>query len=201
MRWMPRLRLLLARRPWIYWLTVAVLAATVAAAVASSAADLDRQRNAWGQTVTVFVANTALAPGDPIGGALSATKVPLAMIPDSALRDQPDPGATALQHIAPGEIVVGIDVAAGDGPTALLPPGWMAITIDAGEPDVFRLGDHVAVLAGGAIVAADGVVVRLVAAGVVVGVSAEVGAAVADAAVQHTAVVAISASPSPRSPG
>jgi hypothetical protein len=193
MRWMPRLRLLLARRPWIYWLGVALLAAVVTLGVASSSAELDRQRAAWGRTTTVYTATRAINVGDALAGAVTAVDLPVAMIPETAVRDLPG-SAVAVQRLAPGEVVVEVDIAHGDGPGSLLPAGWLAVAIDAADNAMFGLGDPVSVLAAGSVIAPDGLVVDLGDTGLVVGVPADVAAAVADAAIQRTAVVALSAS-------
>jgi hypothetical protein len=192
MRWMPRLRLLLARRPWIYWLGVALLAAIVTLGVASSSAELDRQRAAWGRTATVYTATRAIAVGDGLADAVIAVDLPVAMIPETAVRDLPG-SAVAVQRVAPGEVLVDSDIARGDGPGSLLPAGWLAVTIDA-DNAIFGLGDPVSVLAAGSVIAPNGLVVGRGDSGLVVGVPADVAAAVADAAIQRTAVVALSAS-------
>ena len=51
-----RARLVLARRPWIYWLIVAVLAAMIALVVRGRVVELDEARRSRGDTRRVLVA-------------------------------------------------------------------------------------------------------------------------------------------------
>ena len=62
-----RLRHVLARRPWLYWTGVALLAIGVGAVVASAAATVDEARRAWGEPRSVVVATVDLEPGDALG--------------------------------------------------------------------------------------------------------------------------------------
>ncbi|MEO7397730.1 MAG: hypothetical protein ABIW84_04125, partial [Ilumatobacteraceae bacterium] len=59
-----RLRMLLARRPFIYWLFVAVLAFAIALPVASAVEDVQLERASWGEVATVYVATAPIEPGD-----------------------------------------------------------------------------------------------------------------------------------------
>ena len=63
-----RLRRVLARRPWLYWTGVLLLALGVAATVASATATVDEARRAWGDTRRVVVATDDLVPGDLLAG-------------------------------------------------------------------------------------------------------------------------------------
>ena len=63
---LPRLRLALARRPWLYWLLVCVCGATVWLGLAAAHTRADRARTQWGTTRSVWVARTAIAAGDPL---------------------------------------------------------------------------------------------------------------------------------------
>ena len=196
MRLFPRLRLLLARRPWIYWSAVALLATVIGASAASSVAGVDRQRRSWGTTAQVVVASAPLTPGMALNPLVRMTAMPIAMVPVSALRALPS-RAIALQRIAAGEIVVAEDISLGAGPAALLPQGWLAITIDTTNTDLFALGDHTVVFAFGQVVADSAVVVSVGERFVVIGVAKEVAPRVADAANQQLAILALSASPPP----
>ncbi len=55
-------RLVLARRPWLYWAIVTVLAAGLAVAVHEQSTALDAARDEWRATRTVLVAERALRP-------------------------------------------------------------------------------------------------------------------------------------------
>ncbi len=57
-------RYVLARRPWLYWLGVAILAGGCGLVVADAAAGVDGARRSWGETRAVVVATADLAPGD-----------------------------------------------------------------------------------------------------------------------------------------
>lgn len=191
MRWMPRLRMLLARRPWIYWLFVVAVAAGVALSVTAALAEVRRERDSWGETVTVFVSTEAISIGDPIAASVETREVPRAMAPAEAMQTMPD-AATAVQRISPGEIIVGVDIVAGRGPLALLPEGWLAIFVDVSVSETFSVGDSAAVLAGGDTVAPHAIVVGVLADGVVVGVPADVAPIVANSVNQRLAVIALS---------
>ncbi|CAB4867647.1 unannotated protein [freshwater metagenome] len=194
MRWIPRLRMLLARRPWLYWLLVALMGLGVATQVHASVAAAQRARDHWGSTVTVLIADRRIAAGDPLIAAVTHHQLPTAMVPASAVAELPH-DATARQVIAQGEVVVGNDIVADSGPAAVLPPRWLAVAIDDQNTAMFAVGDHVSVLAGGRTISAEAMVVALLEHGVAVGVPAESAPAVADAASQRLAVVALSASP------
>lgn len=196
MRLFPRLRLLLARRPWMYWSAVCVLALLIGASAASTLAGVDTQRRSWGQTAQVVVANAPITTGMALNPLVRTTAMPIAMVPASAVRELP-PGAIALQRIAAGEIVVTGDISLAGGPAALLPVGWLAITVETPDTGLFQLGDHLVVFAFGQVVADSAVVVSVGENIVMIGVANEVAPRVADAANQHLAILALSASPPP----
>lgn len=195
MRWMPRIRILLARRPLLYWLVVCAVALAVAMAVHGAVARAEQQRNSWGVVVSVVVAQRQVAPGESLTGAVSTRKIPQALVPVTAVRSLPGQ-ALARQRIAAGEVLVGLDIAPDSGPLTLLPLGWLAIGIDETNADRFHIGDSAALLAGGAIIAPAAVVVQVLDGSVVVGVPSAAAGAVADAANQHLVTIALSANPS-----
>ncbi len=176
-----RLRHVLARRPWLYWCAVAVLAAGIAVVAASAVAGVDDARRAWGATRSVVVAVADLAPGDALTGRTELRAHPAPMVPPSALAEIP-PGAIARQRIAAGEVLVELDVAAGHLPVALVPPGWRGVPVAEPVPSGAVVGDHVVAASGGAIVADDGVIVGRAESTVVVAVPAADAPAVAAAA-------------------
>ena len=104
------------------------------------------------------------------------------MVPAGAVSDLPST-ATARQRIAAGEIVMAHDVAADRRPAALIPDGWHAVPVAERVPSGAAIGDEVTAASGGVVLAGDGVVVGLLAEGVLVAVPADVAAQVA-----HTAV-------------
>ncbi len=153
-----RLRRALARRPWLYWAGVLLLAGTVALVVASAAASVDAARRTWGETRPVLVAAVDLAPGDPLDGATDVRPFPRPMTPAAALTAVP-PGAVARQHVSAGEVVVGTDVARSTAPQALIPPGWSAVAVAEAVPTGVLTGDAVTAVADGVVLAEEGVVV------------------------------------------
>ncbi len=197
MRWISRLRMLLGYRPWLYWICVGAIALTVAAAIEGSQATAHRTRDRWGTASAVLVASRAIAPGERLDGAVVRRSRPSAMVPTTALELLPT-GATARQYIAAGEMVTRVDIAAATGPLALLPQGWLAIAISDQHPELFSVGDTAAVLSSGEILSDRAVVVGTADNVILVGVPTTSAAAVANAANQHLAMVALSASHTPQ---
>jgi hypothetical protein len=174
------LRHVLARRPWLYWLAVLLLAGIAGLVVAAAAARVDAARRSWGVTRPVVVAVVDVAPGDDLGKLTDVRSRPAPMVPTDAVSEVPAE-ATARQRIAAGEIVMAHDVAAGSGPQALIPDGWRAVPVAERVPSGAAVGDEVAVASGGIVVADDGIVVAALAEGVLVAVPADVAAQVAQA--------------------
>ena len=196
--WPSRLRLLLARRPWIYWLVVAALTAGVVNAVIRASMRIENERAMWGATITIVVASREVAPGEFLATAILRRDYPVAMVPATAVDAADVPAdAVALQRISAGEVLVAADLTRGSGPAALLPNGWLAVRVTT-SPAPFAVSDSVAVLADGQLIAPDAVIVAVEPDGVLVGVPLPDAAAVADAAIRGSAAVALSASPRPR---
>jgi hypothetical protein len=177
-----RLRHVLARRPWLYWLAVLALAGAAGLVVADAAAGVDEARRSWGTTRQVVVTTTGIAPGEPLSGRVAVRSVPEPIIPPDALEDVA-PTAVARQHLAAGEMVMAHDVAATGGPQSLIPDGWRAVAVAELVPTGAAPGDAVSVASGGILVTDDGLVVGELAEGVLVAVPADVAAPVAHAAV------------------
>jgi SAF domain len=175
-----RVRHVLARRPWLYWLGVLVLAAIAGLVVADAAARVDAARRAWGVTRPVVVAAADVAPGELLDGVTEVRARPEPMVPVDAVSDLPA-DATARQRIAAGEIVTDHDVAATAGPRSLIPDGWRAVPVAEPVPSGAAVGDDVAVASGGIVVAGEGVVVGVLSDGVLVAVPADVAPQVAQA--------------------
>jgi hypothetical protein len=176
-----RLRHVLARRPWLYWSGVLLVALAAAAVVAAATSRVDDARRAWGQPRRVVVATADLVPGDPLDDATELRTVPSPVAPATAL-ERAAPGAVARQHVGAGEIVVAVDVAARDAPQALIPDGWSAVAVAEAVPTGADLGDAVRAVADGVVLAADGVVVGRSEAAVLVAVPDDAAPAVATAA-------------------
>ena len=197
--WPSRLRLLLARRPWIYWLVVAALTAGVVNTVVRASMRIEHERASWGATITILVTTRDVAPGERVAAAIVRRDYPVAMVPATALADDDLPAdAVALQRITAGEVLVAVDVTHAAGPAALLPSGWLAVHVAATATAAFAVGDSVALLGDGQLIAADGLIVAVELDGLLVGVPAPDAAVVADAVTRGSIAVALSASPRPR---
>ncbi len=150
-------RRLLAKRPWLYWLVVGAAALGVAASMLERSERIDDARDAWGGTTTVWVATRSLAPGDPV--LAEAREVPVAVAPPQHVVSID--GLTTRQHVGPGEIIAERDVAAGTGPQAITPPGWLAVAIVESPASGAAVGDRVQVASDGLVISTDALVVGL----------------------------------------
>ena len=79
----------------------------------------------------------------------------------------------------PARSLVAADVAATAGPRALIPDGWSAVAVAEAVPSGAVVGDPVVAVAGGVVLAAEGVVVGHAGEAVLVAVPTDDGAAVA----------------------
>ena len=86
-------RLMVARHPWIYWLSITVVAGMVGVGAARALADVDAARRAWGELETVWVASRATEPGQPISP--EARSVPRAVVPGGAVGLTPEGGPSS----------------------------------------------------------------------------------------------------------
>jgi hypothetical protein len=176
-----RLRLGLARSPWLYWAIVAVLAGTAGLLVMRAASGVDAARQSWGETRQVFVASQTIEAGGPLDGFASRRDVPSPVVPSDAVTDL-DADAVARQRIAAGEIVVAHDIAPSAAPQSLIPAGWLAVAVSEPVASGAAVGDAVSVATGGIVVATDGLVVGVVGEALLVAVPADEAAQVAQAA-------------------
>ncbi len=178
-----RARLVLARRPWIYWVVVAALAAAVAFSVRSEMASIAAQRETWGSTRSVLVARHQLEPGDPITADL--VSLPLAALPDDALTNVSD--GVVRQRVAAGEVLTRLDVTSRPGPAALAEPGSVVVALSDPLARNVVVGLSVQVTADGLVVADVARVTGVVDDVVFVAVSAGEAPTVAAAAQQGIA--------------
>lgn len=153
---MPRVRRVVARRPWIQWALVAALAAGVAASVADAMAGLDAERAAWGRPVTVWVAAHEVGAGDVV--VAEPATVPTAVRPEGAVRDPG--GAIARQTIGRGEIVTEVDVV--DDERGLAPADWLVAPVRESLPSGAMVGERVLVASDGIVLAPDAIVIGFV---------------------------------------
>lgn len=140
---LPRLRLALARRPWIYWLFVAGCAAIVWSTLTASQAELADQRRRWGETRRVWVAAVDIAPGDLMRSV--ARDYPIAMVTSRAIDDEPI-GVIATTSIAAGEVLVQSDI---DGTADNLPPDWVVFALERDDTPALHPGSTVVVFGSG----------------------------------------------------
>lgn len=139
---LPRLRLLLARRPWLYWLIVSACAVAVWLSVTSAQAQLTRERDRWGTTRAVWVASGPVAAGENLQ--VTTNDYPIAMVPPSAVSSLPADAVAARSMVA-GDIVVAADVAV-DG---LVPADWVVFALPANGTPALIFGDAVTVFGSG----------------------------------------------------
>jgi hypothetical protein len=152
-------RRVLARRPWIQWLAIVVIAAAVTALVHARLQQVDRQRDSWGSTRTVLVASAPVEIGEPL--LVESRDLPAAMIPDGAIDpDEARAGAPiARQRVGVGEIVTRLDVVADTGAQAMTPEGWLAVPVVESPRSGAVIGDRVQVASDGWVLSADALVV------------------------------------------
>jgi hypothetical protein len=184
MRVASRARLVLARRPAIYWLAVAALATLTALTVHAEQAAIGTARDRWGATRAVLVAAQQLEPGDELVADL--VERPLAVVPDGALGAL-TPGTTMRQRVAAGSVVTRFDVAVRPGPAALAEPGTVVVAMSDPLARDVAVGLAVQVVADGVVLADDAVVSAVVDDVVFVAVSRRDGPAAATAAQQGIA--------------
>jgi Flp pilus assembly protein CpaB len=145
------------RRKWAtaskVYLVLAVASGLVAFALSNGyARRLQAQHPEIGKPVPVVVSTIDVVRGATLTPSrLEVRKVPSAFAPPGAFgRIEDVAGRAAVADLAAGEAVTRTRVsAAGAGPVAaLVPPGLVAVSIDAGvPPGTVRRGDRVAVLA------------------------------------------------------
>jgi len=189
-RWGPRVRRLLARRPWLYWLAIGVLATAAYAALAARSRAYDAARDRWADTGPVLVARRPIAPGDELAGAVARAEWPRALRPADALIGI-DPDAVARQHVGVGEVVTAVDVAPLTGPLALVPDGWVVVPVVEAPSSGATLGERVRVVSGGIVVSADARVVGTIGPDVTLVAVPDADAATVSAAVEARAVVLV----------
>jgi hypothetical protein len=176
-----RARHLLARRPWLHWTAVLVLAAAAGLAVSAAASGVDDARRSWGATRDVLVATADIAPGDELAPLTEVRARPLPVIADATVGSLP-PGAIARQHVTAGEAIVAVDVAPTSGPQALIPPGSVAVAVAESIPSGAAIGDRVVAAGGGVVLTDRAVVVGRTADAVLVAVPVDDAPMVAEVA-------------------
>ena len=179
-----RARLVLARRPWLYWALVAALASALAVGVHDQLTSLDEARRNWGSTRTVLVAGRSLEPGDPIE--THTVDLPVAAIPPGALQHLAD-GARLHQRVGVGEVLTELDVTAAPGPAARATPGTVVVALSDPLSRGVVIGLTVQVAADGLVIAETATVVDVADDVIFVAVDASAAPTVAVAAQQGIA--------------
>ncbi|HUS43923.1 MAG TPA: hypothetical protein VMY16_14760 [Ilumatobacteraceae bacterium] len=179
-----RARLVLARRPWIYWLVVAALAGVAALTVYGQMASIATARDRWGTTRTVLVASRSHEPGDPIDA--EPVALPLAALPEGTLEKIPH-GAVVRQRLAIGEVLTDLDLSSRTGPAALAEPGTIVVAVSDPLARSVDAGLAVKVSADGVLLAEAAMVTGVVDDVVFVAVNERDGPIVAAAAQQGIA--------------
>ena len=174
-----RARLVLARRPWIYWAVVATLAIVAATVVHGEIASIGAERDRWGSTRSVMVARHRLEPGDAVAADL--VTLPVAALPSGALETAPT-DALIRQRVAAGEVLTELDLTSRSGPAALAGTGTVVVALsDPLARDVVA-GLRVRIVADGLVVAESAEVTGVVDEVIFVAVDDRDAAAVAAAA-------------------
>jgi hypothetical protein len=182
------MRRVVARHPWVYWLTALLLALVVAMLVNRQVTALDDTRREWSTTRRVLVAAADHEPGESLRA--EPRSVPIALLPDGAVLDVDfDDHADEIvrQRITRGEVVVGADLTEPTGPAALATDGTMVVGIvDLLARDV-RIGLVVQVVSEGIVLADEARVVAVADEVVFVAVESRTAPMVAAAAHDATA--------------
>lgn len=144
-----RTRVLLGRRPSLFWAAAVALSAVTGLTVARLLADAQQGAARWGALRPTLVATTDLLPGSVLGpGDAELRQLPAALVPATSL-DHPADGQTVAAPIYPGEPVVSERLApAGLSPVAAtLPPGTRGVAVPGGVAvPPLEVGDLVDVL-------------------------------------------------------
>ncbi len=179
-----RARLVLARRPWVYWAIVAALGTALAVGVNDQLTALDEARHNWGSTRSVLVADRLLEPGDPIE--VHAVDLPVAALPPGALDDLPG-GAQLHQRVGIGEVLTDLDLTAVPGPAARAAPGTVVVALSDPLSRGVTIGLKVQVATDGLVIADSATVVEVADDVIFVAVNASDAPMVAVAAQQGIA--------------
>lgn len=180
------IRIALARRPWIRWSAIALLATGLGVSVTDRLSAVDRARASWTDTVEVYRARVDHVAGDPI--VVEPIRLPRAGVPATAITAL-TPATTARQRIAVGEIVVDNDVTVASGPAARAAPGTVVVPVADQLVVSAPTGARVAVYAEGVVLAASGHVVDRDGDVLFIAVDAADGPIVAAAAQSRTASI------------
>ena len=139
---LPRLRLVFGRRPWLHPALVGAAALLVWWQAAALHADAVRARGAWGETRTVWVADTSAAPGAVVHA--HPDRYPRALVPDGSVVTL-SPAAIAGRDVTKGAVLVAADLS----DEHRTPTDWVVFAVPADGAPAVRFADHVTVFGGG----------------------------------------------------
>jgi len=142
----------LRRHPFGFWLFTFLLAGLAYTTVARAGDRADAAERRWGRVAGVVVVRRPVAQGAVVRGAdVGVVSMPGRLVPAGALASASDAvGREALVALWPGEVLLRGRLAPDglSGVAALLPPGWRAVAVPAGEGGLrLAVGDAVDVLA------------------------------------------------------
>ena len=180
-------RRFLARRPWVYWIAVGVAAGVTALGVWSRLDAVDAERDRWGESRSVLVAEHDLEPGDV--AAVVVRDLPVVAIPSGALAGGATVGAVR-QRVRAGEVLVDADIVDGRGPGALAEPGQVVVAVSDPLVATGETGLDVTVYGDGLVLSADATIVGSLDGVLWIAVAASDGPIVAAAARAQTASIA-----------
>ncbi len=147
-------RSFLTRHRHVRRTAIALLAATAGAVLAVQSHRLDEARRSWAERREVWVADQALAPGQPV--LARRVELPLAAVPDGAVVDVAE--LVAVQYVGVGEVITAVD--ARESVARLAPAGWRTVAVPVGQGTVpLAPGNRVDVVADGSVISADGIVI------------------------------------------
>lgn len=156
MHFIVRVRIFLARHGWARWIIVISLTGGVGWSSHQQSSAVEREREAWGQTLDVVVARSDLEPGDPIEAELVA--LPAAMVPSAALTSSPA-DAHVRQRVVSGAVITSADIATSAGPAAFAKPGTAVVGVIDPLVRWASIGLQVVVTSEGVVLAASSTVV------------------------------------------
>jgi hypothetical protein len=137
-----RVRLVLARRPWLYWLMAGCVAAPAGLQVWSVHDAAVQARAAWGDARPVWVVAADTPAGAPV--VVERRDYPSAMLVDDVIDDVPT-APIAARPLARGTVLTADAVV---GPQALS-PDWVVVPLSAEHAPSLIPGDAVTLFAAG----------------------------------------------------
>jgi hypothetical protein len=167
-----KMRRVLARHPWIFWVVCLAFALAAAVIVSRYVTALDEAARDLGTTRTVIIATADQPPGVPLQS--RRVDMPVGLVPSGAV-ESADPDSILRQRVTAGEVVVSADLATPGGPAALADAGTVVVGVTDMLARNVRIGLEVQVAAEGILLADRAKVVDL--ADDVIFVAVEAGSA------------------------